>query len=248
MKQDTVQQNEASRGLSWLDVSGLTLLAVGLVFMAVKLLGIRQLENWWSGFILLPGLLLLGAGRTMWGRNGRTQILPRISTGLGLVITTVAAMFALNLNWEQWWPLMLIMPGVTFWLVGGAKADVGGTAVLRFERWLAITMVLLGFTFLADQLNLLDLQTLFGDFHWWAIFIFIPGIGAFVEGARALRHSGWASTLLLISGVWIVSSGLMELLAPNWLSWEGMVGIGLIGTGLLSRGWLFLRPDASTDE
>jgi hypothetical protein len=40
----------------------------------------------------------------------------------------------------------------------------------------------------------------------------------------------------------------MELLAPNWLSWQGMVGIGLIGTGLLPRGWLFLRPKAAMDK
>lgn len=248
MKQDTVQQNEPGRGLSWLDVGGLTLLLVGLVFMAVNLLGVRQLENWWSAFILLPGVLFLGAGRAMWGRNGRTHILPRLSTGLCLIITTVAVMFALNLNWEQWWPLMIVVPGVAFWLVGGAKAGVGGTAVLRFHRWLAVGMLLLGFTFLADQLNWLNLQATFGDFHWWGVIILLTGIGAFFEGWRVLRQAAWASTLLLISGVWIVSSGLMELLAPNWLSWEGMVGIGLIGTGLLSRGWLFLRPRSAMDE
>ena len=242
MKQDTVQQNEASRSLSWLDMGGLTLLALGLVFMAVNLLGVRQLQNWWSGFILLPGVLLLGAGRAMWWGNGRTQLLPRLSTGLGLVITAVAAMFALNLDWNVWWPLMIVVPGVAFWLVGGAKYGVGVTAVLRFHRWLAVTMLLLGFTFLADQLNLLDMQARFGDFHWWGTFILLAGIGAFFEGWRVLRQSAWASTILLISGVWIVSNGIMELLAPNWLSWEGMVGFGLIGTGLLTRGWLFLRP------
>ncbi len=247
MKQETVSQNESSRGLSWFDLGGLTLLAVGLVFMAVNLLGMRQLENWWSGFILLPGLLFLGVGRTMWGRSGRTALLPRLSTGLGLVITTVAAMFALNLSWNVWWPLMIVVPGVAFWLLGGAKVGVGVTAVLRFHRWLAVTMLLLGFTFLADQLNMIDLSALFGSFHWWGFFILLPGIGAFFEGWRVLRRSAWASTMLLMTAVWIVSSGLMELLAPNWLSWEGMVGVGLIGTGLLTRGWLFLRPGAPTE-
>jgi hypothetical protein len=241
MKQDTVRQNGAQR-FPWLNIGGLTLLLLGLVFMAVNLLAVRQLENWWSAFILLPGVLLLGLGRTMWWGNGRFHLLPRLSTGLGLIIVTVAAMFALNLNWALWWPLMIVVPGVAVWLLGGAKSSVGETAVLQFHRWLAITMILLGITFLADQLNFINLQTLFGNFHWWGFFILIPGIGAFVEGGRVLRQSTWAATGLFIAGVWIVSSGLMELFAPNWLSWQGMVGIGLIGTGLLSRGWLFFWP------
>ena len=242
MKQEMVRQNERRQAIFWRDLGGVTMLLIGLTFLVMSILGKRQVDNWWSIFVMLPGVLLLGIGRTLRLGNGRTHVLPRLAVGLGLIILTVGAMFALNLNWNVWWPLMIVVPGVAFWLVGGAKADVGGTAVLRFHRWLALTLLLLGFTFLADQLNFIDLQALFGNFHWWGILILIPGIGAFVEGGRVLRHSAWASTLLLIAGVWIMSSGLMELLAPNWLSWEGMVGIGLIGTGLLARGWLFLRP------
>ncbi|MEZ4591270.1 MAG: hypothetical protein R3D55_09010 [Chloroflexota bacterium] len=247
MKQETVRQEGLRQGNFWRNLGGVTMLLIGLTFLVINILGKRQVDNWWSIFVMLPGVLLLGIGRTLGLGNGRTHVLPRVVVGLGLIILTVAAMFALNLNWEQWWPLMIVMPGVTFWLVGGAKADVGGTAVLRFERWLAITLILLGFTFLADQLDWLNLQALFGNFHWWGIFILIPGIGAFVEGGRVLRHSAWASTLLLISGVWIVSSAILELFAPNWLSWEGMVGIGLIGTGLLSRGLFFFQPKTQTE-
>ncbi len=247
MKQDVVQQNESSHGLSWQDMAGGTLLIVGLVFTAVNLLGIGQFENWWSGFILLPAILFFGLGRTMWSGNGRFAFLPRLSTGLGLIIATTAFMFLFGLNWEVWWPLMIVMPGVAFWMLGGTRSSVGVTAVLRLGRWLGFMMLLLGFTFLADQLNLVDLQAMFGSFHWWGFFIFIPGIGAFVEGLRVMRQSTWASMSLLFVGVWIVSSGLMEIFAPNWQSWQGMVGIGLIGTGLLSRGWLFIHPGTDSD-
>ena len=247
MKQETVRQGERRQGTFWRDFGGVTMLLIGLTFLVMSILGKRQVDNWWSIFVMLPGVLFLGIGRTLGLGNGRTHVLPRVVVGLGLIILTVGAMFALNLNWAHWWPLMIMVPGVTFWLVGGAKSGVGGTAVLRFERWLAVTMLLLGFTFLADQLNWLNLQTLFGNVHWWGFFILIPGIGAFFEGGRVLRHSAWASTLLLIAGVWIVSSGLMELLAPNWLSWQGMVGIGLIGTGLLSRSLFFLQPRTQTE-
>ena len=248
MKQEMVQQDERRQGTFWRDMGGVTMLLIGLTFLVMSILGKRQVDNWWSIFVMLPGVLFLGIGRTFSLGNGRHHILTRFAIGLGVVILTVGLMFALNLNWAVWWPLMIVVPGVAFWLIGGSQHGVGGTAVLRLGRWLGGTMILLGLTFLADQLQLIHLQTLFGDFHWWSIFILIVGMGAFIEGARVLRHSGWASTMLFISGVWIVSSGLMELLAPNWLSWEGMVGIGLIGTGLLSRGWLFLRPDALTDE
>jgi hypothetical protein len=183
----------------------------------------------------------------MWLGNGRFAFLPRFTTGLGLILVTIALMFLFGLNWELWWPMMIVTPGVAFWLLGGARSGVGGTAVIRLGRWLGFTMLLLGLAFLADQHNLINLQATFGDFHWWSFFIFIPGIGAFVEGLRVMRQSTWASMGLLIAGVWILSSGLMEIFAPNWQSWEGMVGIGLIGTGLLSRGWLFIHPEADSD-
>ena len=247
MKHDVVRQNESSHGLSWQDMAGGTLLIVGLVFTAVNLLGNGRLENWWSFFILLPGLLFLGMGRLMGTGNGRFAFLSRSSSGIGLVVVTVALMFLLNLNWEVWWPMMIIMPGVATWFMGGVKMGVGGTAVLRLGRWLGFMMIALGLTFLVDQLNMISLQALFGDFHWWGFFIFIPGIGAFVEGLRVIRQSTWASMSLLFAGVWIVSSGLMEIFAPNWQSWQGMVGIGLIGTGLLSRGWLFIHPGTDSD-
>jgi hypothetical protein len=242
MKQDVVQQAEPARRLSWQELAGGTLLIVGLVFTAVNLLGIGRSENWWSFFILLPGLLFLGMGRLVGSRNGRFSFLSRSSSGTGLVVVTVALMFLFGLNWEVWWPLMIVVPGVATWMLGGVRRGVGGTAVLRLGRWLGFMMMALGLTFLVDQLNLISLQALFGDFHWWGFFIFIPGIGAFVEGLRVIRQSTWAAMALLVAGVWIVSMGLMEIFDPKWLSWEGMVGIGLIGTGLLSRGWLFIQP------
>jgi len=247
MEQEMVQQDEARRGLSWLDLGGVTLLLLGVVFMAVNLFGVRQLENWWSVFILLPGILFLGLGKGMWRGDGRFAFLPRLSTGLGIILVTIALMFVLELNWAVWWPMMIMMPGVMMWLVGGAKYGVGVTAVLRLGHWLGGMMILLGFTFLADQHHIVNLQALFGQFHWWGFFILIPGAGAFIEGLRVLRQSTWASMGLFFAGVWIVSSGLLEIFALNWLSWEGMVGLGLIGTGLLSRGWLLFRPDTSAE-
>ena len=252
MKQDvvqnSVQQVSRPRRLSWSDLGGATLLFTGLMFVAVHLMGGGRLENWWGFFILLPGLLFLGMG---WqGRlrqaqlvgNGRFPFIARFSLGVGLVVTTVAVMFLLNLNWGTWWPMMIIMPGVALWIVGGSDGWVGITAVFRLGRWFAMTMILLGLTFLADQLTLINLQTIFGSFHWWGIFILLPGVGAFVEALRVIRRTPWTATGLLIVGVWILSAGVMELLDPNWISWEGMVGIGLIGTGLMSRVWLIFQP------
>lgn len=248
MKQETVRQDGLREGTFWRDFGGVTMLLIGLTFLVVNILGKRQVDNWWSFFVMLPGVLFLGMGRTLRLDNGRTHILTRLPVGLGLIILTVGMMFALNLNWAVWWPLMLLVNGTAVWLIGGSQHGVGGTAVFRLGRWLGGTMILLGLTFLADQLNFINLQALFGDFHWWGLFILIPGAGAFWEGMRVARQSAWTSTILLISGVWIVSSGVMELFAPNWLSWEGMVGLGLIGTGLLSRRWLFLQPSAAADE
>lgn len=242
MKQDAVQQVERSRRLSWSDLGGVTLLLIGLAFVTINVLGDGRLENWWGFFILLPGLLFVGMGWRGRLDNGRFPFIARFSMAVGLVVTTVAVMFLLDLNWGTWWPLMLIVSGVALWLVGGAAGRVGVTAVLRLGRWFAVTMILLGLTFLTDQLTFINLNTLFGDFHWWGFVILLPGIGAFVEALRVLRQATWTATGLLIVGVWIVSAGVIELLDPTWISWEGMVGIGLIGTGLASRALLMNRP------
>lgn len=250
MKQEVVQQVERSRRLSWSDLGGATLLFVGLTFVAINLLGAGRLENWWGFFILLPGLLFLGMGwqaqlrQTQLAGNGRFPFIARFSMGVGLVVTTVAVMFLLDLNWGTWWPLMIIVPGVALWIVGGSDGPVGVTAVLRLGRWFSVTMILLGLTFLADQFALINLRALPDAFHWWGFFILIPGVGAFVEALRVLRRATWTATGLLIVGVWIVSAGVVELLDPNWISWESMVGIGLIGTGLASRALLMSRPAA----
>lgn len=246
MKQDMVQRVERSRPLSWSDLGGVTLLLIGLAFVAIRVLGDGRLDNWWGFFILLPGLLFAGMGWRGRLDNGRFPFIARFSLGVGLVVTTVAVMFLLNLNWGTWWPLMIIVPGVALWIVGGADGWVGVTAVLRLGRWFAVTMILLGLTFLADQLALINLRTLFGDFHWWGFFILLPGIGAFVEALRVLRRATWTATGLLIVGVWIVSAGVIELLDPTWVSWESLVGIGLIGTGLASRALLIRRPTANS--
>ena len=244
MKQDTVQPSHQPRKLTMTDWGGAALLFVGLLFIGVNLLGAGRLDNWWGLFILLPGMLFLGMGWQARSVDGRLPILARLSVGSGLVVTTVALMFLLNLNWSIWWPLMIIMPGAALWIVGAPAGGLGVTAVLRWGRWTSVTMLLLGLTFLVEQLTPISLSAVFGDFHWWGIYTLIPGVGAFVEAVRILRRAPWTATGLLILGVWIISAGFMEILDPNWISWEGMVGIGLIGTGLMSRVWLMAQPVA----
>jgi hypothetical protein len=232
MNQDTKQTAAIGRD-GWRSVGGAALLLFGLLFMAGSLFTVPVLENWWSLFILLPGVLLLGLGRML--RGDRTfSFLSRLCSGGGLVVTAVATMFALHLDWALWWPVMLVVPGTAVWLLGGTEAGTAGKAWVRYARWLGITMMLLGVVFLLDQHQLISLQGLFGNFHWWGFFILIPGIGAFVEGVRVSGDAYTTAWALFLIGIWIVSSGLAELLATPALSWQVVVGIGLIGTGLLS--------------
>ena len=235
MKQD-VMVNRSYR-LSWRDWGGATLLLLGVLFVAINLAGKEWLENWWSLFILIPALLFLGLGWAGRSKDGRFPFSARFSLGIGLVVLTVAGMFLLNLNWSVWWPLMIATPGVALFMLGssGGNGRFATPGLISMGRWFGASMILLGLTFLLDQLASINLHTLFGDFHWWGFFILLPGLGAFWEAFRVLRHNGSPLTVtwLMILGVWILSSAAQELLGATWVSWEGLVGIGLVGSGAI---------------
>ncbi len=93
-------------------IGGLALIAFGVIIM-LQNMGMVQLHNWWALFILIPAL---GSFATAYGlyrtNGGRFNSMVRGSIVGGLVFTTIAAAFLLELNFSIVLPAVLILAGV----------------------------------------------------------------------------------------------------------------------------------------
>jgi riboflavin transporter FmnP len=97
------------RGGPW--IGGVVLILLGLIFLVQNLSG-AQLGNWWALFILIPAIGSLAAAWRAHQTHGRLTAAARGPLIGGLVLTLVALIFLLNLNWGQVWPLFLILAGL----------------------------------------------------------------------------------------------------------------------------------------
>ena len=230
--------NQTEKKLTFGNWRGGILLALGLLFLWLNL-SPGAAENWWAVFILLPGLLFVGgAAAVHMGSNGRFKTLSRVIFGVGAITLTVAGMFFLNLSWTLWWPLMLIVPGAAIWFASTQPEQpeqaLGATAVSGMGRWMGFTTVLLGGTFLLDQLNVINLVAMFGDHRWWGWYIMIPAVGAFVQAMRVQRldRNSVAAPVMLVVSLLIGGTAVRELLNITWHQFELFGSFTLIVGGI----------------
>jgi hypothetical protein len=214
-------------------------IAVGLMFLLVgallSFLTLVPLTNWWSLFILFPGLILLGSGVILARALGGRNVVALWIAGVGLVVITVAAMFLLGADWGMWWPLMLIVPGAALGLLG--TAYVGWAAArpwVRMHLWLGADVMILGLVFLSNNFCRNAILAAWYPFHWWGMFILMPGLGAFYNAAYAVRsgYDGrhWVVRSLAAFGLAACAVTLATFLNAGW---ELQVAAGLAASGIL---------------
>jgi hypothetical protein len=105
-----IEERRAGRyGSSW--AAGAILILVGIFIMLQNLTSF-ELENWWALFILIPALGAFGNVWRTYQRDGRLSAPGRASLISGIILTMVAAIFLLNLNWTIIGPILLILAGV----------------------------------------------------------------------------------------------------------------------------------------
>ncbi|MFN2298069.1 MAG: hypothetical protein ACK2UB_04410 [Anaerolineales bacterium] len=220
-------------------VSRTVTVTVGLMFLLtgalLSILTLFPLTNWWSLFILFPGLIFLGTGAALWiilrGRHPAALSF----VGLGLVVCAVAAMFLLGADWGIWWPVMLIVPGAAMGLHGTADVDCPPVRPwVRMGLWLGADVLVLGLLFLAN--NFLDNAILAAwyPFHWWGIFILLPGLGAFYNAANAVR-SGFDGRHLVVRSLAAFGSAACAVTVATFLNtgWDLQLAAGLVSAGIL---------------
>lgn len=215
---------------------GFSLMFLGGAVLVLSLLKV-SLDNWWALFILLPALVLFGSGWVIpRGENGRFSLISRIFFGTGLVVLVVAGMFLVNLNWEVWWPLMIMAPGVALLIASGRQSENPTTAAwIGYFRWLSLTMIALGGVFLAHTFGWIDLNT-FEPFHWWGIFIAFPAMGALLQAVRLYGRLGTVSlSVLALFGMAYFGgiTAVIELSGIPWTSFTGITAVFFIGSGVV---------------
>ena len=102
---------------SW--VAGLVLVGLGVLFL-LKNFGVPIPDNWWTVFLIVPGLGALWTAWRMYQQEGR---LSRGATGSavsGALLLLLGVSFFFGFDWGNLWPLILIAIGVVI-VVGGSK-------------------------------------------------------------------------------------------------------------------------------
>ena len=116
---------------SW--IAGVILILLGVAFMLERS-GIFTLTgNWWSIFIYLGAFAgFANAWRSYRAGRGFDSAAGGSLTW-GLVLTVVATIFMLDLEWNMWWPAILIAVGVgmvlSSWLRNASGKSAGGDAL-----------------------------------------------------------------------------------------------------------------------
>ena len=97
-------------------IMGAVLIIVGGLFLLGNFLPGSFVTNWWAAFILIPALYSLNRARRSYKRNGRLTPGGRSSLIGGLLISTVALIFLLDLDWGVVWPVFIIIIGLSILL------------------------------------------------------------------------------------------------------------------------------------
>lgn len=108
-------------------ISGAVLVLLGALFLLHNVGAVPAVGHWWALFLLIPAAATAGTAWTQYQAGGR-RLTPAASGSLigSLVLTTVAAIFLLDLSWGTVWPLFLIIAGIATllqrasWSRGGA--------------------------------------------------------------------------------------------------------------------------------
>jgi hypothetical protein len=108
-RRQRLAERRAGRSGSW--VVGAILILIGIFTMLDNLTGFT-LENWWALFILLPALGAFGNAWRAYQKDERLSASARASLISGFILTMLAAIFLLNLNWTILGPVLLILAGL----------------------------------------------------------------------------------------------------------------------------------------
>jgi hypothetical protein len=98
-------------------IAGLVLIVLGGVFFLQQGGYITMTDNWWALFIYLAAVACFANVWRSYRAAGALRAQASGSLVWGLILTAVASIFFFNLDWDRWWPVILIAVGAG--IVGG---------------------------------------------------------------------------------------------------------------------------------
>jgi hypothetical protein len=102
-------QRHAGRPYGW--IGGAILILLGVTFL-LQNMGFPFLTNWWALFILIPAFWAFVAAYDIYQDNGKLNSGGAASLTVGILLTILAFVFLLNLNFGLYWPILLIVGGI----------------------------------------------------------------------------------------------------------------------------------------
>jgi hypothetical protein len=204
------------------------LIMVGIILLIQNISPIPLHLNWWAAFIYIPVLGSLVSAFNSFEKSGKFDAAVRSSLGGVIVVGTIATMLLLGVDWQQWWPLVLIAPGLSMLINSISFADNEKHPSLAkwngLGLWFGLAMLILGIGFLSRTLPIPALENYLFT-RWWSIAILIPGVGAFINALVICARNGFR---------------------PNWTVWAfSIIGVAFTATGLFAffnLNWNFLGP------
>ena len=97
-------------GGSWM--IGIILILLGVAFLLEQGNYLELTANWWAVFIYLAAFASFANMWRAYRSAGEFTSSAGGSLTWGLVLTVVASIFLFNLEWDLWWPAILIAVGV----------------------------------------------------------------------------------------------------------------------------------------
>jgi hypothetical protein len=124
------RQRGGKEATSW--IIGAVLIALGVIFLLENAGYLALSGNWWALFIYLASIAsLLNAWRSYRSHGGLGSAASGSLTW-GLVLAVIASIFLFDLQWDQWWPAILIAVGLGI-VVGYVLRPRGGDSEDRGE-------------------------------------------------------------------------------------------------------------------
>ena len=100
---------------------GIAFILLGVVFI-LQTTRLVALHNWWALFILIPAIGSFASAVRNFQRNGNrfTRSVTGSISG-GLFMTAVALMFLFRLDWGRYWPIFIVLAGLSILLGAFAR-------------------------------------------------------------------------------------------------------------------------------